>query len=332
MTGNGGTPESRCVLMLLVLTSMSALGCNSHTKQPSDTREETLPPPIIDMHVHAYPIKPGWDANEYAKLWIPEGYEAPSSSESLMRGTLDELARHNVVKAWASGPVEVALSWKAAAPHVVFAAVEFWDEGLFPSVNDLRTRFVSGELNGLGEMGAQIAGLTPSDPFFEPYLALAEELDIPVGFHTGFPPPGHAYNGFPKNRARLGSPFGVEDALVRHPNLRPYIMHAGYPFLEETIAVLHAHPQLYVDISEIDWLIPQPEFHEYLRRLVESGFGKRLMYGSDQMWWPKAIGASIEAVESAPFLSEGQKRDIFYNNAARFLRLSDEEIARHHAK
>jgi predicted TIM-barrel fold metal-dependent hydrolase len=29
--------------------------------------------------------------------------------------------------------------------------------------------------------------------------------------------------------------------------------------------------------------------------------------------------------------TEVQKRDILYNNAARFLRLSDEEIAKHHA-
>ena len=35
-------------------------------------------------------------------------------------------------------------------------------------------------------------------------------------------------------------------------------------------------------------------------------------------------------IEEAPFLSEEQKRDILYDNAARFLRLSDEEIAAHH--
>jgi uncharacterized protein len=38
------------------------------------------------------------------------------------------------------------------------------------------------------------------------------------------------------------------------------------------------------------------------------------------------------AREEAPFLSREQKRDILYNNAARFLRLSEEEIARHHGK
>jgi hypothetical protein len=54
------------------------------------------------------------------------------------------------------------------------------------------------------------------------------------------------------------------------------------------------------------------------------------MYGSDQMFWPEAIGMSIEAVDSAPFLTKEQKKDIFYNNAAKFLKLSEEQISKHH--
>jgi hypothetical protein len=45
------------------------------------------------------------------------------------------------------------------------------------------------------------------------------------------------------------------------------------------------------------------------------------MFGSDQMQWPDAIGVAIERIESATFLTPSQKRDIFYNNAVRFLRL-----------
>jgi hypothetical protein len=37
------------------------------------------------------------------------------------------------------------------------------------------------------------------------------------------------------------------------------------------------------------------------------------------MRWPEAIGWAVEAIEEAPFLSEEQKRDIFYHNAVRFL-------------
>ncbi len=56
------------------------------------------------------------------------------------------------------------------------------------------------------------------------------------------------------------------------------------------------------------------------------------MFGSDQMVWPGVIERSIVVIEEAPFLSDELKRDIFYNNAARFLRLSEREIARHHGK
>jgi hypothetical protein len=56
------------------------------------------------------------------------------------------------------------------------------------------------------------------------------------------------------------------------------------------------------------------------------------MFGSDQMVWPEALEHAIRAIESAEFLSEQQKRDILYENAARFLRLSDEERARHHGR
>ena len=43
------------------------------------------------------------------------------------------------------------------------------------------------------------------------------------------------------------------------------------------------------------------------------------------------IEVAIDSITNAPFLSEEQKRDILYNNAARFLRLTPEEIAKHHA-
>lgn len=109
---------------------------------------------------------------------------------------------------------------------------------------------------------------------------------------------------------------------MRHPKLRLYIMHAGWPMLE-MVALMYAYPQVYAEVGEVNWLVPRKEFHRYLRRLVEAGFGKRVMFGSDQNIWPQTIPIAIEAVESASFLSPEQKRDIFYNNAARFLRLSE---------
>ena len=161
---------------------------------------------------------------------------------------------------------------------------------------------------------------------FEPYLAMAERLDIPVGIHVGPGPPGAPYI-FAKNyRARLHSPLLLEEALLRHPKLRVYAMHAGWPMLDDMVATLYTHPQLYVDLGIICYMIPRKEFYFYLERLVNAGFSKRIMFGSDNMVWPQAVEMGIESINKAPFLSSAQKRDILFNNAARFLRLTEKEI------
>jgi uncharacterized protein len=86
-------------------------------------------------------------------------------------------------------------------------------------------------------------------------------------------------------------------------------------------ALLYEHPQVYVDLGVIGWSQPRPEFHRFLRGLVEAGYGKRIMFGSDQMVWPDRIEKTVEAIEQASYLTAQQKDDIFYNNAASFLRL-----------
>jgi uncharacterized protein len=102
--------------------------------------------------------------------------------------------------------------------------------------------------------------------------------------------------------------------------------------IDDLLAVLWVHPQVHVDLGGIVFGLPRAEFYRYLQRIVDAGFGKRVMFGSDQMVWPGVIERAIQAIEAAPFLSDAQKRDILYNNAARFLRLSEAQIARHHGR
>lgn len=129
----------------------------------------------------------------------------------------------------------------------------------------------------------------------------------------------------------MSSPLLLEDVLVKHPKLRINVMHAGYPMLDDTLALLYAHPQVYVDTGVIVYSQPRPAFYRYLQTLVDAGFGERVMFGSDQMVWPETIERSIAVIDEAPFLSAQQKRDILYNNAARFLRLDEATQAKHRA-
>ena len=321
-------------------------------------------PPILDMHMHAraadhygpppLPIcapvdrMPVWDQSK-TFLETLEKFEgckkpvwSPKTDEEVLRQTVAVMEKHNIVGVLGGKPETVA-KWMNAAPGRFIPGLDFRLDratGTATAVGDasefkpmspfeIRALYQKGAFKVFGEVLNQYAGIAPDDERMEPYWALAEELDIPVGIHLGPGGPGEFYLGNKGYRARLQSALTLEEVLVRHPRLRVYIMHAGYPMLDDLLALLFSHPQVYVEVSMLANVEPRPAFYRYLKAVVDHGYGERVMFGSDQMVWAGLIEPAIEAIEKAPFLTKSQKRDIFYNNAARFLRLSKEETARH---
>jgi uncharacterized protein len=315
-------------------------------------------PPIIDMHMHAGIVGgdlslglcvpwveqfPAWDPNRsWQKVWLEamtnppcsDPIWSPKGKTAIMEQTIAVLESRNIIGVL-TGPREDVLRWSAAAPGRFIPSIGFKIGRDDISAQAMRELFESGAFAMLGEISNQYAGISPDDARMAPYWALAEELDVPVAIHMGEGTVGTALTGFPGlsgYRVRLSSPYLLEEVLIRHPRLRVSIMHYGSPLVDETIAMLGAYPQLYVDLGGRQWYYPRAYFYQHLRQMVDAGFGKRVMFGSDQGDWPGVIELAIRIIEEAPFLSEEQKRDILYNNAARFLRLSDEEIARHHGR
>jgi predicted TIM-barrel fold metal-dependent hydrolase len=313
------------------------------------------PLPVIDMHLHALPAgyngppplgmctpidpMPTWDpSGPYGNVFMAlfkdppcaDPVWSPRTDEELKAATVEEVRRLNVYGVL-SGPVELVADWILAAPGRFWPGVFPTDDAGWIAADSLRRLHAAGKLAVVGEIGNQYEGIEPADERMAPYWALAEELDLPVGIHIGTGPPGAIYLGAQGYRARLHSALTLEEVLVRHPKLRVYIMHAGYPLLDDLLAVLYAHPHVYVDVGVIVYTQPRAAFYRYLQAIFDAGFGPRVMFGSDQMEWPGVIERSILVINEAPFLSAAQKRDVLYNNAARFLRLPPEEIARHHA-
>ena len=330
------------LVLALVLTGSLAVG-------------QATPPPIIDVHLHALPADffgppprafclptVQWPAHDprrpYAEVFEewevnPKAVDpycddptwSPETDEALMEKTLDVLERRNVTGI-TSGPL--VDRWRQAAPERIIPGLMFSVGRNPPPVETLRKWFEEGRYRVLGEVTNQYQGIAPDDPRFEPYLALAEELDVPVGIHMGPGPPGIAYAGAPEYRGRLHSPLLLEEVLLRHPRLRLYVMHAGWPMIDDLLALMWAHPQVYAGVGVISYALPRAGFHSYLRRIVEAGFGNRVMFGSDQMLWPEALENAIESIETADFLTERQKRDILYDNAVRFFRLDERKTAK----
>lgn len=313
------------------------------------------PLPVIDMHMHAiyvdrYGPPPVHICSPFAHWSVKDAKSSgmsyyvdvitnklmcngkallsPKTDAELMQENFTVMQKYNVYGV-TSGPYDLVKKWERANPLRIIPAVMF-DFKSKIALSDLQNWFSKDSLKVLGEITTQYEGISLSDSIMEPYIAMAEQLDVPISVHVGPGPPGVRYFGDPRYRARLHSALVVEEALVRHPKLRVILAHAGWPMIDDLKALLYAHPHVYVDLGIICYAFPKEEFYDYLKTIVRAGFEKRICFGSDQMIWPQAIAEGIETIQKAPFLTESQKRDILYNNAARFLRLSDEQIKEQH--
>jgi predicted TIM-barrel fold metal-dependent hydrolase len=316
---------------------------------------QSVRPPIIDMHLHVraagyagddpppmcapFAVMPRsdntvgvYEGMTFNREPCPHPIAAASTDDQVMRDTLAEMERFNIYGV-VSGEPDAVAHWMTVGPGRIMPAVDYRLPGTPGSAHvgtrtlkDLRSLHGQGRLRVIGEIMAQYEGVSVDDPRMEPLWALAEELDVPVAIHMGPGEPGQPYASG-AYRVGLGDPLLLEPVLIRHPKLRVSVMHAGYPMAERMRALMFSYPQVYVDIGSIVYTEPRASFYAFLRELVEAGYGDRIMFGSDQMIWPGVIAASVQTIEDAPFLDADQKRDIFYNNAARFLRLSSEETA-----
>ena len=298
-------------------------------------------PPVLDVHVHAMdesfpggPMCPneskflasdpstkesgnGWSQEECT----PKLY--PAAKGEYIKDVVAEMERLNVTAVVFGDPKSVQ-KWKDAAPGRVIPGTSF-SAGMTPGahvpLDQLRQDFAKDGFKVMGEIGLQYEGLSPSDPSVDQYFALAEELDIPVAIHMGTGGSGRANLGMQKFRGSMGNPLLLEELLARHPKLRVQVMHAGYPMIDNMLTLLQANSHVYVDVAGLIWSYPLKEVNRYIQRLVEAGFEDRVMFGTDQLQWPKLMGYSISIIQNADYLLPEQKRDILYNNAARFLRL-----------
>ncbi len=299
-------------------------------------------PPVIDVHVHAMdadfpgaapmcPNTPQFLASEPATKEAPFGWAPqdctpqlyPAAKGQYMHEVLAEMRRLNVTAVVLGDPAGVK-KWKDAAPDRVIPGTGF-ENGMNPGarvpLDQLRAAFTTGGFKVMGEIGLQYEGLSPSDPTVDQYFALAEQLDVPVAIHMGTGGSGRANLTSPKFRGSMGNPLLLEDLLARHPKLRVQVMHAGYPMIDNMLTLLQANSHVYVDVAGLIWSYPLKEVNRYIQRLVDAGFEDRVMFGTDQMVWPKLMAYSISLIQNADYLTPQQKRDILYNNAARFLRL-----------
>lgn len=315
------------IFIFFLIVSCLATVSNCAVSQPYTEHSEATPPQIIDVHRHG--TWPTGDDEAYRDQMLAE------------------------MKANGVGLAVIALTeyddiqnWKDAAPEVFLAGVMLAcprnlaeprykcfpeDEG-WVDIDWLRTMVETGKIGAIYEIGPNYYGISIANPRFEPYLALAAELDIPVGVHTQRGPPAGAPNSTrsdtnccPNYDPEMGNPALLRPVLDKYPKLRVWLQHVGAgrsggyePFWDETLSLLQDYPQVYVDLSITNGPIPFDQYDKSLRKLIDAGFGDRIMMGTDNL----PLGLVLNRLRSIDWMSQAQRNAILYENATRFFQLN----------
>jgi len=171
----------------------------------------------------------------------------------------------------------------------------------------------------LGFVGAKIhpsvQRVQIDDPSAEDFYSAAEELNVPLLFHTGI----HDWY-LEKYR-----PILLDKVAQNHPELPIIIEHVGgTAFFYEALAVLQNNPNCYAGIAstlkeDSAWHLP-PEWISLLLKTVGAG---RIIYGADFPWNDcEQIKFDIETINDLNITSD-EKEKILGKNIERLIKSAD---------
>ena len=175
----------------------------------------------------------------------------------MIEQTVAILERRNIIGVWSGLYAQGPTPLPGSAPGRLIPAYQLKlgrEDTLSPDA--LRRHLEAGHFKVLGEIENQCVGIAPGDRRKDPYWALAEKLDIPVAIHMGEGYPGAWSAMIPYIAPSWATRFCSKTSW-RYPRLRICVMHYGSPLVDEMIAVLYTHPQVYIETGEIQWTYPR---------------------------------------------------------------------------
>lgn len=144
------------------------------------------------------------------------------------------------------------------------------------------------------KLGANYQNYDPLDDRALKIYRRAEELGLPIMFHTGTSPVQMA-------PIRYSHPLVMDQIAMRYPNLKMILAHMGHPWQVDTCVVIRKHPNLYADISALFY---RPfSCYEAFRKATEWNILHKLLFGTDYpITHPRE---NIEALRAINHIVEG---------------------------
>ncbi len=284
---------------------------------------------IIDFHTHVE-CKP--DGQRYTPAEFVAAMDRGGIARSVILG--GDQADAGTRPPWAD-PAVMGAATNFDDDAVAAYCAEFPDRLIgFGSIHPDRyqpERKVRRAVTELGLRGIKLyphAGFYPNDPRLEGVYRCCEELGTPVVIHTGV-------KAVRWQRMKYNRPIYVDDVATSFPRLPVVMCHGGFPWVDEFLAVAHGNPNVWVDISFLDYV--ERAFHregltaEVVRSLVPVVGAERLLWGSEGPYMDLPLygrhGPDYYArsrqflVERFDFLDARQQKAILGDNAARLLGL-----------
>ena len=134
----------------------------------------------------------------------------------------------------------------------------------------------------------------------DPIMDLAEKYDVPVFIHCGHPP--------------YSLPWSIALLAERHPNVKTVMIHMGHGhgvYIDGSLKMARRFPNLYLEMSGMP-------MNSKIKEAYETVGSDRIMFGTDRPFHHPTI--EMQKVLTSG-LNEKQLEDVFYNNAAKLMKL-----------
>ena len=154
-----------------------------------------------------------------------------------------------------------------------------------------------------------------NDAQYYPLWEKAQELQVPVLFHTGTTLLGAGRPGGGGVQLGWTRPIPAIDAVAADfPGLSIIMAHPAWPWQDEQLAMLVHKPNCYMDLSGWSMQYVQPNLIQYANTLVQD----RVLFGSDYPGF--SLDRWLQDWKAAPF-RDSVRRKILFDNANALLKL-----------
>ncbi|MHA1626266.1 MAG: amidohydrolase family protein, partial [Promethearchaeota archaeon] len=125
--------------------------------------------------------------------------------------------------------------------------------------------------------------------------------------------------GTRKNVLTYSNPIVIDEFINSFPKANIIIAHMGFPWTDIAIALATQYPNIYLDISNMAYMMPK-RLEELLLQAKEIIGTRKILFGSDGSL-PEMIEIAFDYINNADFLTKEDIDNILGLNAQKLLKI-----------